>query len=50
MAAAKATLEVMLTPGFLDTALENGNKLQVKLQEVLSDKETVTTVYVDWAI
>ena len=44
MAAAKATLEVMLTPGFLDTALENGNKLQVKLQEVLSDKETVTTV------
>ena len=25
-------------------ALENGNKLQAKLQEVLSDKETVTTV------
>ena len=44
MAAAKATLEVMLTPGFLDTALENGNKLQVKLQEALSDKVTVTTV------
>ena len=44
MAAAKATLEVMLAPGFLDTALENGNKLQVKLQAALSDKETVTTV------
>ena len=44
MAAAKATLEVMLAPAFLDTALENGNELQAKLQEVLSDKETVTTV------
>lgn len=44
MAAAKATLEVMLAPGFLDTALENGNKLQAKLQAALSDKETVTTV------
>lgn len=44
MAAAKATLEVMLEPGFLDTALENGNKLQAKLQAALSDKETVTTV------
>ena len=44
MAAAKATLEVMLAPGFLDTALENGNKLQAKLQVALSDKETVTTV------
>lgn len=44
MAAAKATLEVMLAPGFLDTALENGNKLRAKLQSVLSDKETVTTV------
>lgn len=44
MAAAKATLEVMLAPGFLDTALENGNKLQEKLQSALSDKETVTTV------
>ena len=44
MAAAKATLEVMLIPGFLDTALENGNQLQAKLQAVLSDKETVTTV------
>lgn len=44
MAAAKATLEVMLAPGFLDTALENGNKLQAKLQTALSDKETVTTV------
>lgn len=44
MAAAKATLEVMLAPSFLDTALENGNKLQAKLQAALSDKETVTTV------
>ena len=44
MAAAKATLEVMLVPGFLDTALENGNQLQAKLQAALSDKETVTTV------
>ena len=44
MAAAKATLEVMLVPGFLDTALENGNQLQTKLQAALSDKETVTTV------
>lgn len=44
MAAAKATLEVILAPGFLDTALENGNKLQAKLQAALSDKETVTTV------
>ena len=44
MAAAKATLEVMLVPGFLDTAFENGNKLQAKLQAALSDKETVTTV------
>ena len=44
MAAAKATLEVMLAPGFLDTALESGNKLQAKLQAALSDKETVTTV------
>ena len=44
MAAAKATLEVMLVPGFLDTALENGNQLQAKLQADLSDKETVTTV------
>lgn len=44
MAAAKATLEVMLVPGFLDTALESGNKLQAKLQTALSDKETVTTV------
>lgn len=44
MAAAKATLEVMLAPGFLDTALESGNKLQAKLQTALSDKETVTTV------
>ena len=44
MAAAKATLEVMLAPGFLDTALESGNKLQAKLQVALSDKETVTTV------
>ena len=44
MAAAKATLEVMLVPGFLDTALENGNQLQAKLQTALSDKETVTTV------
>lgn len=44
MAAAKATLEVMLAPGFLDTALENGNKLRAKLQTALSDKETVTTV------
>ena len=44
MAAAKATLEVMLIPGFLDTALENGNQLQAKLQAALSDKETVTTV------
>lgn len=44
MAAAKATLEVMLAPGFLDTALENGNKLQAQLQAALSDKETVTTV------
>lgn len=44
MAAAKATLEVMLAPGFLDTTLENGNKLQAKLQAALSDKETVTTV------
>ena len=44
MAAAKATLEVMLVPGFLDTALENGNKLQAQLQAALSDKETVTTV------
>ncbi len=44
MAAAKATLEVMLAPGFLDTTLENGNKLQAKLQTALSDKETVTTV------
>ena len=44
MAAAKATLEVMLIPGFLETALENGNQLQAKLQAVLSDKETVTTV------
>lgn len=44
MAAAKATLEVMLAPGFLDTALESGNKLQAKLQATLSDKETVTTV------
>ena len=41
MAAAKATLEVMLAPGFLDTALESGNKLQAKLQTALSDKETV---------
>ena len=40
----KATLEVMLVPGFLDTALENGNKLQAQLQAALSDKETVTTV------
>ena len=39
-----ATLEVMLVPGFLDTALENGNQLQAKLQAALSDKETVTTV------
>ena len=44
MAAAKATLEVILVPGFLDTALENGNQLQAKLQAALSDKETVTTV------
>ena len=44
MAAAKATLEVMLVPGFLDTALENGNQLQAKLQAAISDKETVTTV------
>ena len=44
MAAAKATLEVMLAPGFLGTALESGNKLQAKLQAALSDKETVTTV------
>ena len=44
MAAAKATLEVMLVPGFLDTALGNGNQLQAKLQAALSDKETVTTV------
>ena len=44
MAAAKATLEVVLVPGFLDTALENGNQLQAKLQAALSDKETVTTV------
>lgn len=44
MAAAKAALEVMLAPGFLDTTLENGNKLQAKLQTALSDKETVTTV------
>ena len=44
MAATKATLEVMLAPGFLDTALENGNKLQEQLQAALSDKETVTTV------
>ena len=44
MAAAKATLEVMLVPGFLDTAFENGNQLQAKLQAALSDKETVTTV------
>ena len=44
MAAAKATLEVMLAPGFLDTALGNGNKLQAKLKSALSDKETVTTV------
>ena len=44
MAAAKATLEVMLIPGFLDTALENGNQLQEQLQAALSDKETVTTV------
>ena len=44
MAAAKATLEVMLAPGFLDTALESANKLQAKLQAALSDKETVTTV------
>ena len=44
MAAAKATLEVMLAPGFLDTALENGNKLQAQLQAALSDKETVTIV------
>ena len=44
MAAAKATLEVMLVPGFLDIALENGNQLQAKLQAALSDKETVTTV------
>ena len=44
MAAAKATLEVMLVPSFLDTALENGNQLQAKLQAALSDKETVTTV------
>ena len=44
MAAAKAMLEVMLAPGFLDTALESGNKLQAKLQTALSDKETVTTV------
>lgn len=44
MAAAKATLEVMLVPGLLDTALENGNQLQAKLQAALSDKETVTTV------
>ena len=44
MAAAKATLEVMLAPGFLDTALENGNKLQAQLQSALSDKETVTNV------
>ena len=44
MAAAKATLEVMLVPGFLDIALENGNQLQAKLQATLSDKETVTTV------
>lgn len=44
MAAAKATLEVMLIPGFLDTALENGNQLQAKLQAAISDKETVTTV------
>ena len=35
---------VMLAPGFLDTALENGNKLQEQLQAALSDKETVTTV------
>ena len=44
MAAAKATLEVMLASDFLDTALENGNKLQEQLQAALSDKETVTTV------
>lgn len=44
MAAAKATLELILVPGFLDTALENGNQLQAKLQAALSDKETVTTV------
>lgn len=44
MAATKATLEVMLVPGFLDTAFENGNQLQAKLQAALSDKETVTTV------
>ena len=44
MAAAKATLEVMLVPGFLDTAFENGNQLQAKLRAALSDKETVTTV------
>ncbi len=43
--AVKATLEVMLVPGFLDTALENGNQLQAKLQAALSDiKETVNTV------
>ena len=44
MAAAKATLEIMKSPGFLDRALANGQKLQDKLQQALASKETVTTV------
>lgn len=49
MAAAKATLEVMLAPGFLDTALKNGNKLQEKLQAALSDKRRLP-LCVAWVI
>ena len=44
MAAAKATLETMKAPGFLDIVLENSQALQNKLQVALSSKSNVVTV------
>lgn len=44
MAAAKATLETMKAPGFLEMVLENSQALQNKLQGALASKSSVVTV------
>lgn len=44
MAAAKATLSILLAPGFLEQVTAHSQILQDKLQQVLKDKPSVTAV------